>query len=624
MIKINHNHNMNKKRGWETILLTIALAVVLILPTPSFATSNETTAPEENLTKSQIEYCKSLLGWILCPILEVTSEAADTVYGLLERFLKLNPEILTSGANASNEASQAQKIWQVFRDVANVLLVIAFLIVIMSYVTGYGLSTYNIKKMLPKLIVAAVLINLSFLLVQITIDISNIIGSSIKTTIDSVIGNIAGGGIGDGANAGDLGAVAAATAIVATGFHFITPLMAFVFPIIISIILTCLLILLLLVIRQAVAILVAVFAPIAFASMVLPNTEKLFSIWKSALTSVIITYPLIAMLFSASKLVGSIIAIGGSGDRTLMIIGAAVQAIPMVVAPSLIQSTMASVPLVGKMATSFLNKQRDRGVQAARNADWLKSSRNRWQKKYDNRATNMPTFTKYGKEKRQRLIDQQAQDIAVMSRAMTDQDAEAFAQFNRTGDKKALMRNLSQTARVAYIQSGKNTTLGRLAAAEKMSLNGDADTEEVSRLMAAAADNGAPTEQLRKLEEKIFVNSTASGNLDLAARMDHTLRQGGSYTPIYQNGTDHTTDRINRERINQINTSFLAGKSAAEIGRATPASINRMSASIEELYSTSVASANVIDQAINSATTSTSPGSASALHNIVRRVNRAR
>ena len=95
-----------------------------------------------------------------------------------------------------------------------------------------------------------------------------------------------------------------------------------------GIILVAIMVLLLLLIRQAVAILVAVLAPIAFAAMILPNTEKLFNTEECLYGTVVLTYPAVALLFSGSKLAGSII-IAGSGNNSMMqIMGLALRVIP--------------------------------------------------------------------------------------------------------------------------------------------------------------------------------------------------------------------------------------------------------------------------------------------------------
>ncbi|MCZ6324111.1 hypothetical protein O5165_25825, partial [Escherichia coli] len=46
-----------------------------------------------------------------------------------------------------------------------------------------GLNNYSIKKMLPRLIVAAILVNLSYYICAIAVDISNILGHSLQQAL---------------------------------------------------------------------------------------------------------------------------------------------------------------------------------------------------------------------------------------------------------------------------------------------------------------------------------------------------------------------------------------------------------------------------------------------------------
>lgn len=61
----------------------------------------------------------------------------------------------------------AQSAWARFRDLANVLFVIAFLIVVFSQITSVGITNYGIKRCYPALSSQLLALNLSFLICQI-------------------------------------------------------------------------------------------------------------------------------------------------------------------------------------------------------------------------------------------------------------------------------------------------------------------------------------------------------------------------------------------------------------------------------------------------------------------------
>ena len=111
------------------------------------------------------------VGWIVCSAMTFIGKLNDKVFGFLNNFLEIKTQLLSNNGT--------QKAWTTFRDIANVAFVVAFLVLIYSQVTGGGITNYGIKKMLPKLVVAAILVNVSFIFCQLLVDISNIIGNSI-------------------------------------------------------------------------------------------------------------------------------------------------------------------------------------------------------------------------------------------------------------------------------------------------------------------------------------------------------------------------------------------------------------------------------------------------------------
>ena len=115
------------------------------------------------------------IGWLLCPVTNAAIGFADGMWTVFEGLLK-TPPLQQSGGN---DDGVYYTTWTSVRNLANVLFVVVFLIVIFSQVSNVGISNYGIKKMLPKIIIVAILINVSFFLIQIAIDLSNIAGSTV-------------------------------------------------------------------------------------------------------------------------------------------------------------------------------------------------------------------------------------------------------------------------------------------------------------------------------------------------------------------------------------------------------------------------------------------------------------
>ena len=140
-------------------------------------TTDEDTSEEESTNTCYDQ--TGALGWFICPLASVISGAVDTVYNLIEEILIINPV-------STNPDSPVYMVWDYLRRITNVVFIIMLLIAIMSQLTGLGISNYGIKKMLPRLVVAAIVINLSFIVCQLAVDVSNITGMSIKNFLDSM------------------------------------------------------------------------------------------------------------------------------------------------------------------------------------------------------------------------------------------------------------------------------------------------------------------------------------------------------------------------------------------------------------------------------------------------------
>lgn len=113
------------------------------------------------------------LGWLVCPSTGFLAKITDSLYNIIEQFLIIKPI-------SFDDSSPYHQVWSIFRDITNIIFVIFFLIVIYSQITGAGISNYGIKRVLPKIIISAILINLSYIICALAVDLSNIIGASLR------------------------------------------------------------------------------------------------------------------------------------------------------------------------------------------------------------------------------------------------------------------------------------------------------------------------------------------------------------------------------------------------------------------------------------------------------------
>lgn len=249
------------------------------------------------------------LGWLFCPFVDAMTQTVQTTGGLIDSML--NVRFLAVGKNDPQGSSQAIKtITQSILAVANILLVIAFLIIIFSQATQQGLSNYNVKRMLPRLVMAAILMNLSFYICAAAIDLSNIVGGSIMgfilgkgNTIQSALYSATGG------SGGTLAAlVAGSVALVALMFFLLVP-----------VVLTILAVFAMLVGRQVILMCLVIVSPLAFVAWLLPNTEKYFKKWLDLFVQLLFIYPIIMFVFAVSLFLANLV--GTTGDSIIPVPG---------------------------------------------------------------------------------------------------------------------------------------------------------------------------------------------------------------------------------------------------------------------------------------------------------------
>jgi len=308
------------------------------------------------------------IGWIICPVVTALSNAADGMYGILEGFLNIQPTMF-------NSDSAAHKAYNQFLPLANIVLAILFLVMIYAAAVGGGvgggseskslLSNYNVKKILPRLLVFAVLMNISWYICAAAVDLSNILGSSLRGMFDSIAQS---SGIAPQTNwstgnasfsfATIAGYLLAGTAIIAGVVLFAGA--GILLTIVLAVIVALLMMLLILIVRQAGVVILVVIAPLAFAMAMLPNTKKVFDKWWKAFYSLLLIYPMIGLVFGASMLAGVIItgqSNSGPGssfqDFLLQIAGAACSVLPLFAVPFVLKGSLKGLGAIGNAIGGF-------------------------------------------------------------------------------------------------------------------------------------------------------------------------------------------------------------------------------------------------------------------------------
>ncbi|QQR52859.1 hypothetical protein IPG36_01930 [bacterium] len=190
-------------------------------------------------------------------------------------------------------------IWSGMRNVASVVLILLFLVIIFGTAIGY--DNYTIKKTLPRLIATAILMPLSWYICVFMVDLGNILGQGIvaitaplipdpKIDFTSPVSELvytAGGGV----------------LLGVTGFTAYTGML---WPILLGILIGLVATFATLILRNVLILVLIVISPLAALTYILPNTSKYFSKWLDNLIRLILMYPLIVLLFEAGRLFSAV------------------------------------------------------------------------------------------------------------------------------------------------------------------------------------------------------------------------------------------------------------------------------------------------------------------------------
>lgn len=239
---------------------------------------------------SQINGEQKNARWALCPGAATGAKLANEIEYNKDKILELSPSLL-------NEKTEI--VWGYSRNIANLGLVFAFMTVIFSYITGIGLTNYQIKKSLPRIIVIAILINISIYLLKISLDLSNIAGAGIKNLIASFSGKPSEINIGTYIIRMGIGATVGAGAVT----YGLFSLFNLIFLAILIVIAALLFIIFLFSFRQFVVIASAVMLPIALLMLLLPGGQNFFKKWLKFYSGILLIYPLSAFIFGSAEFV---------------------------------------------------------------------------------------------------------------------------------------------------------------------------------------------------------------------------------------------------------------------------------------------------------------------------------
>ena len=315
------------------------------------------------------------IGWIVCPIVRGSTGVVVGLYNFMQaNFLNIKSDQLFSN---SGKGQEAFKHWVTFRDIANIFFVIMIAIIIFSQVTGVGISNYGIKKMLPKIIIYAILVNISWYIVVIAIDISNIVGS----TLFKWLSNDGNWNFSSDVQKetspveGILTGTAATGALIAAGVTAALVGGATILLFIVSAALAVVMTVFILMIREAAVIVLVVTSPLAFVAGLLPNTEGVFKKWIKLTKNMLMIYPICSLIVGGALFVSNLLY-GVVDDPLLKIIYGVLPILSLFAIIAVIKTVLSFIDgLTGGNLRGAIDKMSGRINTAGQNSNWAKASR---------------------------------------------------------------------------------------------------------------------------------------------------------------------------------------------------------------------------------------------------------
>lgn len=371
------NEDKNKKEvkviyfpsGEISSLSSATYAVYSFTPPDTYSQTDTSTIsidpPSENSTGTSCDV--QGIGWFICPVSNWLADGIDFMYGALQQFLKTKP------LETTNQNSGIYLAWVIMRNISNVAFIVAFLVIIYSQLTSVGISNYGVKKMIPRLVIAAVLVNLSFTICAILLDLSNIAGYAFQDAFMGIKNTIS--TVGENTSTwtwSEVISTALSNGALAIGaITFTTELLPMLVPAATLAGLTLLLILLIMAARQALIIILIIISPLAFVCYLLPGTEKWFKKWRDSFLTMLVFFPAFSVVFGGAQLAGILIIQNASGPNgaIMHVLGMLVQIIPLAITPLIMKF---SGGVLGKFA-GFVNDKNKGWYDRTKN--WSKGRR---------------------------------------------------------------------------------------------------------------------------------------------------------------------------------------------------------------------------------------------------------
>lgn len=243
------------------------------------------------------------LEWLLCPITTALGKAAEGINDIVEEQLDFETSQFLKDDGGVHQA------WAILKNIVTAALVIIMLIMVFSQAVGGGaFDAYTIKKMLPRLAIAVIAMQLSWELCIWIINLINDLGHGIKQILaapfggegnldlNSLLNHLS----GFWAEAANVGLAAGLVSAAILGSVFIPGALLIAFTVALAVLVAVATLLF----RNVLIIACVIFAPVALLLWVLPNQsmQRYWKFWADNFSKLLLLFPLMISIIYAGRI----------------------------------------------------------------------------------------------------------------------------------------------------------------------------------------------------------------------------------------------------------------------------------------------------------------------------------
>ncbi len=602
----------------QKIYLFLTVGLLLTFLTPLFgsnvafaATKSSGTVKTSNLNIT-CDVGFNPLTWLLCPAVNGMEAIVNELENAMQQELAVgapgnstDPNQIFCDSSSSKSSfstcSSYEQAWGTVRYIAlGVLLLIGLVIIVAQALNLEVLDAYTIKRAMPRLVVAVILITLSWPLMQFFVTLTNALGYGIQYIMEAPFANLSDHLNLNGGGAAALSLFGAGGAIGALG---IFGLLSFAVTAALSVAVAFLV----MIIRQLLIVLLVILAPIAIVFMILPNTQKIFRMWLKEFNIALMMFPIITAVIAAGRIFSAISLQNGVNSSALdQFIGFAAYFAPYFMLPftfKLAGGTLSSISGSLQNATRGINKglSNYRKQRMAHNWSNLQAGK-RWQgNPVANRVSkglmNASLIGAAGvnpKNMKGKYHAARSQRLSALMAESEKSDAVKMVSGNDDLLTASLSGNMNEGSTREYLKSkGQSGALlaQNVAAVERarrdMGPEAWADFAAVANAGTKTGYGKGPGEMLEMIN-KVAGNdraragrlmNAARGQAERAGRID---LYGSSFGDSQSAMEDMYYNRINSDTANQrVTDSVLKSRRAGEIASASKGGLEIMSPAIK-------------------------------------------